>query len=339
MQTGGGTGKQRRFNGGPLIQYLPYILLLAGFVLLIKGADFLVEGAVSIARRLKISDLVIGLTVVAFGTSTPELFVNLVAGMRGSTALAVGNVLGSNIANILLILGFAAVIYPLRVTREVVRREIPFSLLAIVVLGLLANDRLIDLAAGSQLTRSDGLVLLCFFVIFLYYNFSQAGAIPEMEAQIPARIYGLLWSSLMVVGGLAALTLGGHWIVEGAVTIATGFGLSEEVVGLSIVAVGTSLPELATSAVAATKKNADIAVGNVVGSNIFNIFFVLGISATVRPIGFSPQSNLDLLAVVFASLLLFLFMFSGRRRRVDRWEGAVALVIYVGYIAFRLLVP
>lgn len=319
-----------------MTQYLPYILLLAGFVLLIKGADFLVEGAVSIARRLNITDLVIGLTVVAFGTSAPELFVNLVAGIRGNTALAVGNVLGSNIANILLILGFAAVIYPLRVTREIIRREIPFSLLAVIVLGLLANDRLVDLAADSQLTRSDGLVLLCFFVIFLYYNFSQANAIQGVEAQIPAKAHGPLPAALMVVGGLAGLTLGGRWIVEGAISIATGIGLSEEVVGLSIVAVGTSLPELATSAVAATKKKVDIAVGNVVGSNIFNIFFVLGISATVRPIPFSPQSNIDLFTVVFASLLLFLFMFSGRRRRVDRWEGVVALVFYVGYIAFRL---
>jgi len=322
-----------------VIQFLPYILLLAGFVLLIKGADFLVEGAVAIARRLEISDLIIGLTVVAFGTSTPELFVNLVAGIRGNTALAVGNVLGSNIANILLILGFAAVVYPLSVTRGTVRREIPFSLLAVIVLGLLANDRWIDLASSSLLTRSDGLVLLCFFVIFLYSAFFQAAAIQGMEEQIPAQLHGPLRAAVMVIGGLAALTLGGRWIVDGAVTIASRIGLSEEVVGLTIVAVGTSLPELATSAVAAAKKNADIAIGNVVGSNIFNIFLVLGVSATVRPIPFTPQSNIDLATVIFASLLLFLFMFSGRRRKVDRWEGAVALIFYIAYIGFRLLVP
>ncbi|MEE4603606.1 MAG: calcium/sodium antiporter, partial [Desulfobacteraceae bacterium] len=303
----------------------------------IKGADFLVDGASAIARRFNISDLVIGLTVVAFGTSTPELFVNIVASARGNTDIAIGNVLGSNISNVFLILGISAIIYPLSVSKGTVWKEIPFSLLAVITLGLMANDQVIDGDSSSLLTRIDGLVLLAFFTIFLYYSFSIAKAIEGLDEHVPAKATSFVKSILLVIAGLIGLTLGGKWIVDGAVTLAKSFGMSESLVGLTIVAVGTSLPELATSAMAAYKKNVDIAVGNVVGSNIFNIFFVLGISATIKPLPFQTKSNLDIAVVTVSSLLLFLFMFTGKKRSLDRWEGIVSLFLYGGYIAFLII--
>ncbi len=316
---------------------LTYLLLIVGFVLLIKGADWLVDGASAIARRFYISDLVIGLTVVAFGTSTPELFVNIIASAKGNTDIAIGNVLGSNISNVFLILGVSAIIYPLSVTKGTVWKGIPFGLLAVIVLAFMANDRLIDGRATSLLTRIDGLILLAFFSIFLYYSFSIATAIEEMEEQMPGKTRRMALSLWLVLMGLFGLTLGGQWIVNGAVKLATHFGMSESLVGLTIVAVGTSLPELATSAVAAYKKNVEIAVGNVVGSNIFNIFLVLGVSSTIKPLPFQTRSNLDIAVVILSSLLLFLFMFTGKRRSLDRWEGIVFVVLYVVYIAFLII--
>jgi cation:H+ antiporter len=313
------------------------ILLVIGFVFLIKGADLLVDGATSVARRLNISDLVIGLTVVAFGTSTPELFVNIIASFKGNTDIAIGNVLGSNIANILLILGVSSLIYPLAVTKGTVWKEIPFSLLAAIVLLIMANDRIIDGAGSSALARIDGLVFLCFFTIFIYYTFSIAAQVDGLEEHVPATLHGWMRSLLNIIAGLVGLTLGGKWIVDGAIALATKFELSESVIGLTIVAVGTSLPELATSAVAAYKKNVDIAVGNIVGSNIFNVFFVLGISATIRPLPFQTKNNIDLSMVILSSLMLFFFMFTGKKRSLDRWEGIVCLIIYFGYIALLIV--
>lgn len=316
---------------------MTYILFVLGFVILIKGADVLVDGASAIARRLNVSDLVIGLTVVAFGTSTPELFVNLVASFKGNTAIAVGNVLGSNIANVFLILGVSALIFPLAVSSGTVWKEIPFSLLAAIVVGLMANDRLIDQNNLAALTRIDGLLLLCFFIIFLYYSVGIAKDVEGLGEHVTVKPMGALKSSILIISGLIALSVGAKWIVDGAVSIATQFGLSQSIIGLTIVAVGTSLPELATSAVAAFKKNADIAVGNVVGSNIFNIFFVLGISATIRPLPFQTRNNLDVGIVVLASLLLFVFMFSGKKRSLDRWEGAIFLVLYAAFVTYLIL--
>ena len=316
---------------------LTYMLFAIGFVFLIKGAGFLVDGAASVARSLKVSDLVIGLTVVAFGTSTPELFVNVIASFRGNTDIAIGNVLGSNIANVFLILGISSVIYPLAVTKGTVWKEIPFSLLAAIVLLFMANDRFLDKAGASALTRIDGLTFLCFFTIFLYYTFSIAARVEGLEEHVPVRKYGWLRSLVHVIAGLAGLTIGGKWIVDGAIAFAAKLGLSESLIGLTIVAVGTSLPELATSAVAAHKKNVEIAVGNVVGSNIFNIFFVLGISATIKPLPFKTKNNIDLAVVILSSLMLFLFMFTGKKRSLDRWEGIVCLALYFGYIAFLIV--
>ena len=315
---------------------MPVIYLVLGLIVLIKGADLLVSGAVSIARRLNVSDLVIGLTVVAFGTSTPELFVNLLASFRGNSDIAVGNIIGSNIANILLILGVSSLIAPLSVSKGTVWKGIPFSLLAVVVLAIATNDPFLDAAATSVISRGDGLVLLCFFIIFLYYSFAVATEVPGLQSHVPARKHRAAVSLLLIVVGLSGLSLGGRWIVDGAVAIALQLGMSEAVVGLTIVAIGTSLPELATSAVAVRRGNVEIAVGNVVGSNIFNIFLVLGLSATVKPLPFPTGGNLDIIVVIFASLLLFLFMFTGKRRSVDRWEGAVFLLMYAAYIAFRI---
>lgn len=313
---------------------LVYFLFAAGFFVLIKGANILVEGSSSLARRFNVSDLVIGLTVVAFGTSTPELFVNLIASLNGNTDIAIGNILGSNIANIFLILGVSSLIYPLRVTSGTVWKEIPFSLLAIISLGIMVNGPLINRESQNVLSRSDGLLLLLFFIIFIYYSCSIATEVNGMNEQVPEARHSLARSILMVILGLILLTLGGKWIVEGAVKTAASFGMSESFIGLTVVALGTSLPELATSAAAAYKKKADIAVGSVVGSNIFNILFVLGISSIIKPVPFKVSGNVDIGMVIFGSLLLFISMFTGKKHSLDRWEGAVLLILYSAYIVF-----
>ncbi|NIP24208.1 MAG: calcium/sodium antiporter [Phycisphaerae bacterium] len=316
---------------------MSYVLLIIGFVLLIKGASFLVDGAASLGRRLNVSDLVIGLTVVAFGTSTPELFVNIFASIKGNTDIAIGNILGSNIANIFLILGISAVIFPLAVRKGTVWKEIPLSLLAALLLGVMANDRLIDKSSVSVLTRIDGIVFISFFIIFIYYSVSIAKRIEGIDEQLSRKQYGLLKSFLLTIGGLIGLGIGGNLIVDSAAYIASKLGISESLIGLTVVAVGTSLPELATSAVAAYKKNVEIAVGNVVGSNIFNIFFVLGLSSIIKPLPFQAGGNIDISVVILASLLLFICMFTGKKHSLDRWEGIVLIILYCSYIAFLII--
>lgn len=312
---------------------MTYVLLVIGFIFLIKGAGFLVDGASSLAKRFNISNLVIGLTIVAFGTSAPELFVNLFASFKGTTDIAIGNIVGSNVVNIFLILGIAAVIYPLKVSKGTVWKEIPLSLLAAVLLLIMANDRLVDGLEFNALTRSDGVVLIAFFVIFIYYTFGIAKNQDINNEQESPKTYSSLASAGLVLLGLVGLVVGGQWIVNSAVTVAANFGLSDALIGLTIVAIGTSLPELATSAVAAYKKNSDIAVGNVVGSNIFNIFWILGLSALIKPLPFKPELNFDLWAAVLASALLFVWMFLGKRNTLERWQGVVLILIYAGYIA------
>jgi len=313
------------------------LLVLIGFVLVIKGADLLVDGACALARKLSVSDLMIGLTVVAFGTSLPELAVNVFASIKGSTDIAIGNILGSNIANILLILGISGTIYPLIVTKGTVWKEIPLSLLAAFLLGILANDRLIDNDGSSALTRTDGLVLLSFFVIFIYYTLGIAKRIEGSEALYPVKERSIRKTSFMIFAGLLALIMGGKFVVDGAVDLATALGISQSTIGLTIVAVGTSLPELATSAMAAYKKNPEIAVGNIVGSNIFNIFFILGISSLIRPLHFGAKSNLDIGVLILASSLLFVSMFTGKHHKLDRWEAGLFLVIYSAYMLFLIM--
>ena len=310
-----------------------YLLFFLGFYALVKGADLLVDGASSIARRFNVSDFAIGVTVVAFGTSTPELFVSLIAALGGNPDIAVGNVVGSNIANTLLVLGVTALIRPLTISQGMVLREMPFGLLASCALLFVAGDAVFDGAAQGLVGRADGLLLLSFFAIFIYYSASNAQRVKGMEELTPPHGRGLVASLALVAAGLAGLTLGGKWIVDGAVAIARSFGMSEALVGLTVVAIGTSLPELATSAVAARKGNSDLALGNVLGSNIFNIYFVLGVTAVVRPLPFRSENTVDLIAMIGANLLLFAAVFMGRRVVLDRREGSLLLAGYLAYLA------
>lgn len=316
---------------------MTYILLLLGFVFLIKGADLLVGGASSIAKRFSVSNLVIGLTIVAFGTSAPELFVNLFASFSGTADIAIGNIVGSNIANTLLILGVAAVIYPLAVSKGTAWKEIPLSLLAMVLLVVMANDMYVDGGVVNALSRSEGIVLISFFVVFLYYTFGIAKNQSQEQETEEVSVYPV-WKSvgLIVLGG-AGLVVGGNWIVSGATYIASMFGLSDALIGLTVVAVGTSLPELATSAVAAYKKNADIAIGNVVGSNIFNIFWILGLSSLIKPLPFNSAINFDLTVALGASVLLFLWVFIGRKYTLHRWQGVIFILAYIAYVTVVVL--
>ena len=314
---------------------LIYILFVVGFVLLISGANLLVEGSASIAKKLNISSIVIGLTIVAFGTSAPELIVNIFASVQGNTEIAIGNILGSNIVNILLILGVSSIIYPLATKENTVWKEIPLSLLAAILLGVMVNDTLIDGGTFSGLTRIDGIVFIAFFIIFLYYTFGISKVSGE-NTDLEIKEMSYMKSSLYIVGGLLGLVFGGKWIVDGAIKIAEGFNVSQSLIGLTVVAIGTSLPELATSAVAAYKKQSDIAIGNVVGSNIFNIFWILGLSAVINPLPFSKDSAMHIIMTILASLILFLIMFIGKKHTVERWQGVIMILIYIGYVAYLI---
>ena len=311
---------------------MPIILLILGFVLVIKGADLLVTGGSSLARRLHVSDLAIGLTVVAFGTSLPELAVNVAASIKGSSEIAITNALGSNVANIFLILGISSVIFPLTVTKGTVWKEIPLSFLAVMVLGILTGDHLIDGQADSSLTRIDGMILLCFFIIFIYYSAGIAKETSAMAEASSEKTYSLRISLIYIFAGLVVLIIGGKSIVEGAISAASRLNISESIIGATIVAIGTSIPELATSAVAAFRKNPDIAVGNVVGSNIFNIFFILGLSAVIKPLPIQSSEIVHIIAALVGSVVLFLCMFTGKRKILDRWEGALLIVGYLVYL-------
>lgn len=315
----------------------PYILFFLGFILLIKGADWLVSGASSLAYRFGISALVVGLTIVAFGTSAPELIVSLLASMNGNTDIAIGNIVGSNIANILLILGISAVIYPLAVQKSTVWKEIPFALLAVLVLILIANDQIVDGESVSMISRIDGFVLIAFFIIFLYYIFGTVFQGSDEKSEVPDSDFSQVRVALQLIGGLVGLIVGGKWIVDGAVFFASSLGVSESLIGLTIVAIGTSLPELATSAVAAYKKNVDIAVGNIVGSNIFNVFWILGMSAIVTPLPFSAGANFDVLVAIGATLLLFFALFVGKKHTIEKWQGVVFILLYILYVAYLVI--
>ena len=311
-----------------LVQFL---ILVLGLILLIKGANWMVNGASSLARKYNVSDLAIGLTIVAFGTSAPELVVNLYAAIQNHHDLVFGNVIGSNNINLFVILGIAGLITPMTVQSSTVWKEIPFSLLAAILLFVLANN-FSGNGVGS-ISRVDGLVLLILFAGFLFYVYKQlkndAPAPSEaVKTMPPLKIWGL------ILVGMAGLVLGGRMVVTNAVTIASAIGISEKIVGLTIVALGTSLPELATSVVAALKKNNDIAVGNIIGSNIFNIFLILGTSALVKPISFNPIFNTDIYLLIGGTLLLFIAMFTGQKKKMDRWEAGLMLVIYLGYTAY-----
>jgi len=304
------------------------VVLLAGFVLLIKGADWLVGGASAIARKYRVSDLVIGLTIVAFGTSAPELVVSVIAAVEGLEAVSLANVVGSNLFNLLIVLGFAGIITPLAVKSSIVWREIPVSLGAAVVLFMLANT---GAGGANTVSRPDGIILLILFSGFLWYLFRDARQSGETTNAEEAPVPPEKGAWFFIAGGLAALILGGRMVVNNAVVIASVLGMSEKMIGLTIVAGGTSLPELATSVVAAWKKNVDIAVGNVIGSNIFNILLILGVSSVIRPLSWDMSFNTDMFVLAGGTVLLFAAMFTGGRKRLDRWEAVLFLVLYTGY--------
>ena len=317
--------------------FVNIVLFILGFVFLIMGANLLVDGSSSIAKRYGISNLVIGLTIVAFGTSAPELIVSLFAAIKGSTGVAMGNIIGSNISNTLLILGVAALICPLLVKKNTVNKEIPFSVLAIFAVLFMVNDGLIDRLAPDALTRIDGLILILFFVIFIYYTFGISKVeegILESIGDEKIKKYNNFLAFGMIILGLVGLFFGGQWIVNGAVLFASHFGISETLIGLTVVAIGTSLPELAASGIAAYKGHTDIALGNVVGSNIFNLLWVLGVGSIIRPINYNFALNVDMILLLGITILLLLLIYIGRKNILGRIEGGVLLVLYISYIVF-----
>ncbi|UII28138.1 calcium/sodium antiporter [Fulvivirga maritima] len=313
-----------------------YILFIVGFVFLIKGADLLVEGATSIGRRLNISSIVIGLTIVSFGTSLPELLVNLIASYNDNPDIGVGNVLGSNIANILLILGVAAIINPLPITKNTYFIEVPFSLTATLLVGFLANASFFGKTNDFIISQYDGFILLFFFVLFMGYVYIVSKQKRTEFNSDEFKQMPITKSVIFIVIGIVGLYFGGIWVVDGAVTIARAFHMSEGFIGLTIIALGTSLPELVTSAMAAFKKNTDIAVGNVVGSNIFNLLWILGVSASIKPIPYDVISNADIFMIIASSTLLILAVVIGKKPVISRWEGFFFLIAYAWYITFLL---
>lgn len=315
--------------------FIAIALFVFGLAILIFGAEYLVKGAAAVASRLRVPPLAIGLTIVAFGTSTPELTVNIYAALSGSTDLAVGNIIGSNIANILLILGAAAIITPLAVKSSTVWKEMPFALLGGIMVLALGADFFISGTSPDILTRGDGIALLGVFTIFMYYivGLARANAVQDIDAK---QQYSFLTSTLYIVGGLAALVFGGKLLVDQAVYLAQLFGLSEAIIGFTVVAVGTSLPELATSIIAARRGQVDIAVGNVIGSNIFNIFWILGITAIIAPLPVPESFVPDILMEIVVSIALFAIMFVGTRHTVDRWQGWSFIGAYFLYILYLL---
>ncbi|HNR05689.1 MAG TPA: calcium/sodium antiporter [Saprospiraceae bacterium] len=318
--------------------FLSVILLLLGFGILVKGADFLVKGASSVAKRKGISNLAIGLTVVAFGTSMPELTVSVLAALEGRNDASFGNVIGSNNFNLLFILGVAGLLYPLAVHRNTVNKEIPISLGAAFLLWFLVNDSWNGMGGSgiNGLSRLDALILLIFFSAFIYYVYLSMKEASAKNAEEGYHQYSMPFSIIMILGGLAALIGGGKLVVDHAVNIAQYFGWSEKLIGLTILAIGTSLPELATSAVAAYHKHDDIAIGNVIGSNIFNIFFILGITGMIHPIDYNTEMNRDIYVLIAGTLALMVFLFILTRHKLDRWKAFIMLAAYILYTGYLI---
>ncbi len=316
---------------------LIYVLFFVGFVLLIKGAEFLVEAASALAKVMGISDMVIGLTIVSIGTSLPELIVNILASSQGNVDIAIGNVYGSNIVNVFFILGLSAIIRNLPLSKDTVIAEIPFSIAAIMIVGFLGNAEIWgDNDTLEGLSRYDGFLILFFFLLFFAYIIMTAINDRNNQTEAPPSTINKLREWSLILAGIAMLFFGGKWVVDGAVHFATLLGMSEAFIGLTIVAIGTSLPELMTSVVAARKGNVDVAVGNVVGSNIFNLLWILGLSAVISPLPMNKANNIDAFMVLMASTIIILLMIVSRKLEVKRWHGVVYILVYVGYIIYLL---
>lgn len=312
------------------------LLIIVGVVMVLKGADLLTRGGADLARRMHVSELVVGLTIVAAGTSAPELFVSLVSALKGTPDLAVGNVVGSNIMNTLVIVGVTAMVAPIAIARQTVIKDMPFTVAASLLLMVLALDRFQSFSLwGNVIGRLDGVLLLLGFAAFMYYTFSiarQGESSPEAaDEKKPLRAWLCL---VLMAAGLVLLIAGSELFVRNASALAATLGVGESVIGLTIVAGGTSLPELATSIVAARKGQSAMAIGNVIGSNVFNILLILGLTATVCPMQIGGITMVDLSMMVVSMLLLWLFSFT--KLKVERWEGAVLTAVYLGYLAWLL---
>ena len=315
--------------------------LITGLVLILIGANVLTDGSAAIARKIGISDLVVGLTIVAFGTSAPELVISAVSAAKGSAPLAIGNVVGSNIFNILAIIGVTAMVRPIVIRKSIMTNEIPMVILCSIILLVLGKSGIFNGTKLNEISRTNAILLLIFFLIFLRYTFATASKSekqPEKDnASVEESAPLPIWRGIIyVILGLVALIYGGDKFVEGASGIAMGLGVSEAVIGLTIVAAGTSLPELATSVVAALKGKPELAVGNVIGSNIFNTLLVLGVAGVIVPLPFGDIGNFDLLTLLGASVAFYIFGWFFKTRTITRWEGTVLALGYVGYIAILL---
>lgn len=313
---------------------LNILLLIIGLALVVGGANFLTDGAASIAKRFRLSDLVIGLTVLAFGTSAPELTVSLMAALKGSADIAIGNVIGSNIFNILAIVGITALIMPLTMSNSTIRIEIPLTILSSAVLFFMANDRLFDMAGENVITRTEGFVLLAFFLIFLFYTFNMSKG-EESPGQV--RQFALPLSIIMVIGGLVALVFGGDLFVDNAAMLAGRMGVSESVVAITIVAGGTSLPELVTTLVAAIKKRPGMAIGNIVGSNLFNILLIIGVSSSISSIRIQGITVVDYGIFILSAILLYVFGLFFGDKTIKRFEGSILLSLFICYTVYLVM--
>ena len=322
------------------------LLLLTGLALILAGANFLTDGSAALAQRFRVPEFIIGLTIVAVGTSTPELVVSLLSALAGKSDVAIGNVVGSNIFNVFLILGICALIRPLPLTAGNIRRDIPFGAAASLLLLLLATDSWFCTGAPDRIGRLDGIVMLALYILLMIYNIRSAGrTAPEPagasgtggeSAGAPRKPMAGWLMAVMIVGGLAGLIFGGELFLDNATALARRMGISESVIAITLVAGGTSLPELASSLVSLLKGKSDMALGNVIGSNIANILLILGMSATIHPLTMGGITAVDLLVVLLSSVLLFLTAFTFRRRAVDRWEGVLFLAIYAAYIGYLI---
>lgn len=314
-----------------------YILFVLWFVLLIKWADFLVDGSSALAKKLSISDLVIWLTIVAFGTSAPELVVNIISSFSWNSWLVMGNILWSNIANILLILWISAIVYPLVITKRTTFLELPFSIFAILLLGFVVNDWYFLGTTIFTVSRIDGLVLLLFFGLFMGYIYYITKKKPEVSLEAKVESMSMVKMVVYIIVWLIGLAVWGEWIVNGAVKISEAFWISQSVIWLTIVALWTSLPELTTSVVAVMKKKSDIAIWNVVWSNIFNILWVLWISAFISPISPNIHTNRDILFTLLVSVLLFICILFGKKFVLQRYQWWIMVLLYIVYMCVVIL--
>ncbi|WP_413376441.1 calcium/sodium antiporter [Alkalihalobacillus sp. 1P02AB] len=318
---------------------LDYILLLVGFVVLIGGANYFVNGASTMAKYLSISPLVIGLTIVAFGTSAPEVIIGVLAALRGSSEMAIGNVVGSNLFNMTFIVGVMAIISPLAVQDNTIRKEIPFTLLASVSLLIFMNDRGLHSGAMNVITRSEGIIFLILFAVFLYYILEviRKERIQDKGKRAKVPREEKKWGKAIGISilGLMAILLGGEFVVSSSSAIALDLGMSETLVGLTIVAIGTSAPELVTAIIAAIKKESDIALGNIVGSGVFNILFVLGVAATITPLAVDPRVILDVIILIIFTIILLVF--SRTKYIIGKGEGSILVLIYIVYLIYIII--